>query len=106
MTNNCSGLTSLHRCANDGINPPSVVHKPQEIRFNFVQEGINAAFRAGTPIEGWVGSGRIKFRFQPSGEVRMIAYDLGQGEVAFSERQQENLLFDAEAAQRIGKGVR
>jgi hypothetical protein len=101
MTNEANALPTLHRCANAGINPPSVVHKPT---FNFATEGANAAWRAGTPIEAWVG--RVKFRFLPDRTANMIAYDLGNGEVAFSEGQQDKLLFDAPSVERLGGGVR
>jgi hypothetical protein len=101
MANSDNALQSLHRCANDGINPPSVVHKPT---FNFATEGANAAFRAGQPVEGWIG--RVKFRFFQDGTANMIAYDLGNGEVSFTDRQQEKLLFDAPSVERLGGGVR
>jgi hypothetical protein len=48
----------------------------------------------------------VKFRFLPDGTANMIAYDLGSGEVAFSERQQEKLLFDAPAVERLGGGLK
>lgn len=92
MTNNCSALTNLHRCASDGLNPPSVVHKPEEIQhFNFVQEGLNAAWRTGAPVTAWVG--RVKFLFEPSGYSHMLSYQLGDQEIEFGKSQRDNLVF-------------
>jgi hypothetical protein len=42
-------------------------------------------------VTGWVG--QVKFLFQPSGQMTMIAYKLGDKELPFTERQQGNLSF-------------